>query len=36
MVGQDMQQLYVGVAFHRKDNDTYEAVYPRPFNFRAH
>jgi hypothetical protein len=32
---EDMQQLYVGVAFHRKDNDTYEAVYLRPFNFRA-
>jgi hypothetical protein len=28
-------QHYVGVAFHRKDDDTYEAVYLRPFNFRA-
>jgi hypothetical protein len=32
---EDMQQNYVGVAFHRKDDDTYEAVYLRPFNFRA-
>jgi hypothetical protein len=32
---EDMQQLYVGVAFHRKDDDSYEAVYLRPFNFRA-
>jgi hypothetical protein len=30
-----MRQNYVGVAFHRKDDDTYEAVYVRPFNFRA-
>ena len=29
-----MQQNYVGVAFHRKNDDTYEAVYLRPFNFR--
>jgi hypothetical protein len=32
---EDMQQDYVGVAFHRKDDNTYEAVYLRPFNFRA-
>jgi hypothetical protein len=32
---EDMQQNYVGVAFHRKDDNTYEAVYLRPFNFRA-
>lgn len=32
---EDMQQNYVGVAFHRKNDDTYEAVYLRPFNFRA-
>jgi hypothetical protein len=25
----------VGVAFHRKDDDAYEVVYVRPFNFRA-
>ncbi len=30
-----MQQSFVGVAFHRKDDETYEAVYLRPFNFRA-
>ena len=30
-----MQQNYVGVAFHGKDDNTYEAVYLRPFNFRA-
>jgi hypothetical protein len=28
-------QHYVGVAFHRRDDNTYEAVYARPFNFRA-
>lgn len=27
-------QNYVGIAFHRKDDDTYEAVYLRPANFR--
>jgi hypothetical protein len=32
---EDLQQHYVGVAFHRKDDNTYEAVYLRPFNFRA-
>jgi hypothetical protein len=26
---------FLGVAFHRKDDQTYEAVYLRPFNFRA-
>lgn len=30
-----MQQSFVGVAFHGKDDKTYEAVYLRPFNFRA-
>jgi hypothetical protein len=30
-----MRQNFVGVAFHRKDDNTYEAVYLRPFNFRA-
>jgi len=28
-------ESFVGVAFHGKDNNTYEAVYLRPFNFRA-
>ena len=32
---EDMQQLYLGLAFHRKADNTYEAVYLRPFNFRA-
>ena len=31
---ESMNQRFVGVAFHRKDDDTYEAVYLRPFNFR--
>jgi hypothetical protein len=30
-----MRQSFVGIAFHRKDDNTYEAVYLRPFNFRA-
>ena len=30
-----LQQSFLGVAFHRKDDSTYEAVYLRPFNFRA-
>ena len=30
-----MQQSFVGVAFHGKDDKTYEAVYLRPFNFRS-
>lgn len=34
--GKDVpQQSFLGVAFHRKDDNTYEAVYLRPFNFRA-
>jgi hypothetical protein len=34
--GRDVpQQSFVGVAFHRKDDDTYESVYVRPFNFRT-
>jgi hypothetical protein len=34
--GRDVfQKSFVGIAFHRKDDDTYEAVYVRPFNFRA-
>ena len=32
---EELQQNYVGVAFHRDDDNTYEAVYLRPFNFRA-
>jgi hypothetical protein len=30
-----LQQSFVGVAFHRRDDRTYEAVYLRPFNFQA-
>lgn len=30
-----LQRSFVGVAFHRKDDGTYDAVYLRPFNFRA-
>jgi hypothetical protein len=30
-----LQQSFVGVAFHGKDDQTYESVYLRPFNFRA-
>lgn len=34
--GRDMfQRSFVGVAFHGQDDNTYEAVYLRPFNFRA-
>jgi hypothetical protein len=32
---ESLGQSYVGVAFHRKRDDSYEAVYLRPFNFRA-
>lgn len=30
-----LQQSFVGIAFHGKDDNTYESVYLRPFNFRA-
>ncbi len=30
-----LQQSFVGIAFHGKDDKTYESVYLRPFNFRA-
>jgi hypothetical protein len=34
--GRDVfQRSFVGLAFHRKDDSTYDAVYLRPFNFRA-
>lgn len=33
--GRDViQRSFVGVAFHRRDDNTYESVYLRPFNFR--
>jgi hypothetical protein len=34
--GRDVpQRSFLGVAFHRQDDNTYESVYVRPFNFRA-
>lgn len=34
--GRDVpQRSFVGIAFHGKDDKTYEAVYLRPFNFRT-
>jgi hypothetical protein len=34
--GKDVpQQSFVGVAFHGVDSTTYDAIYFRPFNFRA-
>jgi hypothetical protein len=34
--GRDVfQQSFLGIAFHRKDEGTYESVYLRPFNFRS-
>jgi hypothetical protein len=33
--GRDVvDRSYLGIAFHRKDDATYEGVYLRPFNFR--
>jgi len=34
--GRDVfQQSFLGIAFHRRDDNIYDAVYLRPFNFRA-
>lgn len=34
--GRDLAgRSFVGIAFHGKDDNTYEAVYLRPFNFRS-
>src|SRR5207342_2389645 len=34
--GKDVQQQsFVGIAFHGVDGTTYDAIYFRPFNFRA-
>ena len=30
-----LQRSFVGIAFHGRDENTYEAVYLRPFNFRS-
>ena len=32
---EEFQRSFVGVAFHGQDNETYEAVYFRPFNFQS-
>jgi hypothetical protein len=31
----ELQQSFVGVAFHGINNDTYDAIYFRPFNFQT-
>lgn len=31
----ELQQSFLGIAFHGMDNSTFDAVYFRPFNFRA-
>lgn len=31
----EFQQSFVGVAFHGIDNNTYDAIYFRPFNFQS-
>ena len=34
--GEDVQQhSFVGIAFHAKDNSTFDAIYLRPFQFRS-
>lgn len=34
--GRDVsQESFLGLAFHRRSDETYEAVYLRPFNFRS-
>jgi len=34
--GRDVQsESFVGIAFHRRNDEQYEAVYLRPFNFRS-
>jgi hypothetical protein len=30
-----LQKSFIGIAFHGKDNETYETVYFRPFNFQS-
>jgi hypothetical protein len=32
---EELFQNYVGIAFHRKNDTAYEAVFIRPFNFRS-
>lgn len=31
----ELQQSFVGIAFHGNDNNTFDAVYFRPFNFQS-
>jgi len=31
----ELQQSFVGIAFHGMDNKTFDAIYFRPFNFQA-
>jgi hypothetical protein len=34
--GEDVKQhSFVGIAFHGKDNDTFDAIYLRPFQFKS-
>jgi hypothetical protein len=34
--GRDIDsESFVGIAFHRRNDETYEAIYLRPFNFRS-
>ena len=36
MRGKDLfQQSFVGIAFHGMDNETYDGIYFRPFNFQS-
>ena len=32
---EEFQQSFVGIAFHGMDNNTFDAVYFRPFNFQT-
>ena len=32
---EEFQQSFVGIAFHGMDNDTFDAIYFRPFNFQT-
>jgi hypothetical protein len=32
---EELQQSFVGIAFHGMDNNTFDAVYFRPFNFQT-
>ncbi|MBP4138607.1 family 16 glycoside hydrolase [Flavobacterium geliluteum] len=35
MRGKNVQKSFIGIAFHGQDDNTYDAVYCRPFNFIA-